>query len=152
MPMAGAAFQAAMEALGALPVRGLLTVGHVTDRDALPAPPANVEIEAWVPQAEALAHARAVISHGGSGSTVGALAAGVPMVVVPLFADQFLNAGRVAATGAGLVAEPEAEQIRGALSQVLEDDRFAHGAQALAAEMREQPSADEAVGLFSELS
>ena len=50
LPMAGAAFGAAMEALGELPVRGLLTVGHVTDRDSLPAPPANVEVEAWVPR------------------------------------------------------------------------------------------------------
>ena len=93
-----------------------------------------------------------MISHGGSGSTLGALAAGLPMVVVPLFADQFLNAGRVAATGAGLVAEAEAGQIRDALSRVLEDDRFAHAAQALAAEMREQPATDEAVGLLSGLS
>jgi UDP:flavonoid glycosyltransferase YjiC (YdhE family) len=43
--------------------------------------------------------------HGGSGTAVGALAAGVPVVVVPLFADQFENGRRIADGGAGLVVE-----------------------------------------------
>ena len=48
-----------------------------------------------------------VVGHGGSGTTFGALAAGVPVVIVPLFADQFANAERVAEAGAALVVEPD---------------------------------------------
>ncbi len=51
-------------------------------------------------------HAAAVIGHGGFGATITSLAAGVPQVVLPLFAfDQFVNAERVAAVGAGVCLE-----------------------------------------------
>ena len=47
-------------------------------------------------------HAAAVVGHGGFGTTMMALAAGVPQVVVPLFAfDQTINAERVAASAPG---------------------------------------------------
>jgi UDP:flavonoid glycosyltransferase YjiC (YdhE family) len=49
-----------------------------------------------------MAHAGAMVGHGGSGSTLMAMAAGVPLAVVPLFVDQPYNARRVAALGAGL--------------------------------------------------
>ena len=53
--------------------------------------------------------------HGGSGTTLGALAAGLPLVIVPLFADQPANAKRVAEVGAGLVVEPLREGATRAL-------------------------------------
>ena len=65
------------------------------------AAPDNVRVEPWVPQQDVLAHAAAAVVHGGSGSTLGALAAGVPLVVVPLFADQPQNARRVRRGGCG---------------------------------------------------
>ena len=47
-----------------------------------------------------------MIGHGGFGTTMGALAAGVPQVVVPLFSfDQIVNGEHVAAVGAGLTVE-----------------------------------------------
>jgi UDP:flavonoid glycosyltransferase YjiC (YdhE family) len=51
-----------------------------------------------------VAEAAAVVCHGGSGTVLGTLSAGVPLIVVPLFADQADNARRVEAVGAGLVA------------------------------------------------
>ena len=75
----------------------LLTTG--TDLD-LGAVPTNVHVERWVPQADVLAHASVVVGHGGSGTTLGALGAGQPLVVVPLFADQPNNAARVAIASA----------------------------------------------------
>jgi hypothetical protein len=92
MAMAAAVYPAAIEAVAVLDVRVLLTVGHDTDHDAFGAMPANVRVESWAPQADALAVATAVVCHGGSGSTLGALAAGLPLVVVPRFADQPDNA------------------------------------------------------------
>ena len=49
-----------------------------------------------------LRHAAAMLGHGGFGTTMGALAAGVPQVVMPIFTfDQVVNAEHVAAVGAG---------------------------------------------------
>ena len=87
-----AAFRAALDAVRGLPIRVLLTAGRATDIQALGDVPANVHVESWVPQADALAAATAVICHGGSGTTFGTLAAGLPLVIVPMFADQPANA------------------------------------------------------------
>ena len=99
----------ALRAVAELPVRVLLTVGNDLDLDALPSVPDNVRVERWVPQQDVLGHAAMAVVHGGSGSTLGAIAAGVPLVVVPLFADQPENARRVAEVGAGLSVEPDRE-------------------------------------------
>jgi UDP:flavonoid glycosyltransferase YjiC (YdhE family) len=68
--------------------------------------PENVRVERWVPQAEALAQASLVVCHGGSGTVLGALAANLPLVIMPLFADQFANARTLAGAGAAAVVEP----------------------------------------------
>ncbi len=55
-------------------------------------------------------HVAAMVGHGGFGTTTTALAAGVPQVVIPLFAaDQWLNARRVQDLGAGLMVEASPE-------------------------------------------
>jgi hypothetical protein len=59
-----------------------------------------------VPQQDVLPDAALVVCHGGSGTTFGALAAGVPLVFVPMFADQRPNAERVEELGAGVVVPP----------------------------------------------
>ncbi len=117
LPFFPALFRATVAALGELPVRALFTVGVDVDVDALGPVPANVRIERWIPQADVMPHAAAMIGHGGAGSTRMALAAGVPSVIVPGFADQFRNAERVAALGAGLQAGPE--DLVSALRRVL---------------------------------
>ncbi|MEU5671188.1 nucleotide disphospho-sugar-binding domain-containing protein, partial [Micromonospora sp. NPDC047753] len=43
-----------------------------------------------------------VVHHGGSGTTLGALAAGVPQLLLPQGADQFANAEALTAAGVGL--------------------------------------------------
>jgi MGT family glycosyltransferase len=155
------ACRAALDAVADLPVRALLTVGRAIDPAELGDIPANVHVEAWVPQSDVLAHAAVVVCHGGSGTTFGTLAAGVPLVVVPLFADQPGNARCVAAAGAGVVVEPapgaaatdrigreHAPQIRAAVQAVLADPSYSRAAQRVADEMRHTPSVDE---LLSEL-
>ena len=149
--MAAALFGGVIQAVADLPVRVLLTVGREVDPVGLDAPP-NVRIEQWVPQADVLARATAVVCHGGSGSTLGALAAGLPLVVVPLFADQPLNAARVAAVGAGLVVQPPAPPaIREAVLRALEDEPYRMAAEAVAAELRSQPPADAVVEVLERL-
>ena len=63
--------------------------------------PANAHVERWLPHSALLARAACVICHGGMGITQKALAAGVPLCVVPFGRDQFEVAARVAAVGAG---------------------------------------------------
>ncbi len=95
-----------------LDVRVLLTVGRQFDSAALGPVPDNVHVETWVDQARVFDRAEVVVCHGGSGTVFGAVAAGVPLVVVPVFADQFENGHRVAGTGAGVVVESEHTQRR----------------------------------------
>ena len=157
-PQALPAYGVALNALAGLPARVLLTVGRDLDVDALPDVPDNVHVERWVPQQDVLAHAAAAVVHGGSGSTLGALAAGVPLVVIPLFADQPQNARRVAEVGAGLAVEPDREDIpatiaplRAAVETVLSEPSYRERADALADELRAEPPVDEAVALSERL-
>jgi UDP:flavonoid glycosyltransferase YjiC (YdhE family) len=106
-----------------------------------------------VPQGDVLAHADAVVCHGGSGSTLGALAAGVPIVAVPLFADQPLNARRIVATGAGIsVAPPDAAVLRSAVVAVLDDSTHRGAAARLASEMHALPATDAAVEVLAAIA
>jgi UDP:flavonoid glycosyltransferase YjiC (YdhE family) len=117
-----------------------------------------VRIERWVPQQDVLGHASAAVVHGGSGSTLGAIAAGVPLVVVPLFADQPANARRVEEVGAGLAVEPAREDpdatiepLREAVRRILAEPSHRERARAIADELRGEPSVDDAVPLLERL-
>ena len=86
--------------------RGLaLTVAHGGKLDATEAAslPGGPRVEAFVPQRAVIRTASAVVTHGGLNTVLDALAAGVPLVVVPLAFEQGATAARVARTGAGLV-------------------------------------------------
>ncbi len=85
-----------------------LTCPCGTDPEPLGPLPGNVHAEPRVEQRDVLAGAAAVLCHGGSGTTFGALAAGVPLVVVPLFADQPANGRLVASLGAGRIVQATA--------------------------------------------
>jgi len=108
-------YRTALDAVGELDARVLLTVGRATDPGALGPIPANVHVERWVAQHDVVPEAALVVCHGGSGTVFGALAAGVPVVVCPLFADQGANGALVERAGAGVVYSP-AEQARGGLA------------------------------------
>lgn len=140
-PAAAAAYKKALAALADLPVRVLLTVGRELD---LGETPPNVHVEQWVPQADVLAHAALVLCHGGSGTTLGALAAGRPLVIVPLFADQPYNAARAGIVGAGVVAS--VDTVGRAVDRVLDDESYAEAARRVAEEMRVLPPAGEFLG------
>jgi UDP:flavonoid glycosyltransferase YjiC (YdhE family) len=152
------AYGVALSALADVPARVLLTVGRELELETLPEIPDNVHVERWVPQQDVLARAAAAVVHGGSGSTLGALAAGVPLVVVPLFADQPMNARRVAEVGAGLAVEPNranvaatVEPLRNAIETVLTEPSYGERAREIAAEARAEPPVDEAIPLLERL-
>lgn len=92
-----------IEALADLPVRALVTTGRGVDLSALGTLPPDVRVEHWVDPRQVLPRTAVAISHGGFGTTLDAIAHGVPVVVLPLFAgDQWQLARRVADTGAGV--------------------------------------------------
>ncbi len=144
MTRAAAAFRTALAAVADLEARVLLTVGHAFDPLVLGPVPAHVHVERWVDQADVLARADLVVCHGGSGTTYGALAAGVPVVAVPMFADQFENARRVTAAGAGITArDGDAPGIAAAAGRALSEPSYARAAGRIAAEMAAVPLVDD---------
>ena len=124
----------------------LLTVGRNVDPAALAPVPGNVRVEQFVPQADVLPDATAVVAHAGSGSTWGALAHGCPLVLVPTAADQFDNALACARSGAAVTLLPgdqTAEKIRDAVLTVLREPSYAAAARRIADEIGAMPSADD---------
>ncbi len=138
-PPAAQVYRSALDAVAELPVRILLTTGgNEPDLDPVPA---NVHVERWVTEPEVLAHASVAVGHGGAGTTLSALAAGCPLVVVPLFGDQPRNAVRVAVAGAGVVAPMD--RIGACIELVLENDDFRDATRRIVDEMRTLPVVDE---------
>jgi UDP:flavonoid glycosyltransferase YjiC (YdhE family) len=134
------------EALGRLPVRGLVTLGPSLDADALDAPP-NVTVVASAPHREVLAHAAAVVTHAGHGTVIKALAHGVPVVALPMGRDQLDVAARLVAAGAGLRLRPRARPaaIAQAVRRVLDEPAFARAARRLAEAIARDTAEDRAV-------
>ncbi len=131
-----------------LPVDVLVTVGHEIDPAELGPQPANVTIERFVPQWAVLPRSDLVVSHGGSGGVIGALAHGLPLVVLPLGADQPHNAARVAALGAGQVLDAVTatpDEVQAAVAQLLGDPDPRAAAERLRDECAALPSPAEAV-------
>jgi len=139
LPEATELYRAALAAVDGLAVRVLVTLGRDGDAASFGTLPSNVHAEKWVPQRDVLAQAAVVLCHGGSGTTFGALEVGVPLVVVPLFADQPANGRLIAQAGAGLVSGRAPDQLRQALLRVLHDEAYHHRATALGQAMQAQP-------------
>jgi MGT family glycosyltransferase len=153
-PFAGV-YREALDALADVDARVLMTVGRKVDVNGLGALPANACVLPWWPQADALAHADAMLGHGGFGTTMGALAAGVPQVVMPIFtSDQLSNAQHVAAVGAGIAVPMGPGSIAAAADDVrrlLADPSYAQAARAVAAEIADLPPASDAMAVLERL-
>jgi len=138
------------------PVRVLLTTGSGVDPADLGALPSNVRVERWWPQPEVMPHCAAMVGHGGFGTTMAALAAGVPQVVVPLFAfDQRVNAAHVAAAGAGIDLEGGPECVPGvadAVVRLMRDPSYRRAAESVASEMAALPPVADAVTLLERIA
>jgi UDP:flavonoid glycosyltransferase YjiC (YdhE family) len=98
--------------------------------------PPNVRAVGWTPFAEALPTCAGVVHHGGAGTLLAALAAGVPQIVVPGPGDRRRNAELVAARGAGM-AVPVRQIDADALRRLVTDAKLA----AAAAEVRDEMAA-----------
>jgi MGT family glycosyltransferase len=117
-----AALPGILDAVAALPVRVLLTLGGALPASAVDVP-ANVTVRGFVPHELLLPHMAAVISHGGLSTITAALTAGVPLVCIPQGRDQPDKAQRVAASGVGRVVATSAPpaEIATVLRELLAD-------------------------------
>lgn len=149
-------FPMLLEALGALDIDVIATIGRNLDADQVGPVPRNVHIEQFIPQALVLEHCDAVVGHGGYGTVMGALRNGLPIVCVPLASiDNILNAQRVARLGAGLEvteAERSVDAIRRATAAVLSEASYRRAAQQVAHDLNELPPVESAVRLLEELA
>ena len=136
-------------------VTAIVTVGDSGDPALLGPKPDYVHVERYIPQSLLLPHCDLVISHAGSGATVGALAAGVPMLAIPQGADQFVNAEAISRIGAGLRLLPSeftATAVRDATRELLSDRRFTDVARAEQAAILEMPAPAEVVPVLEALT
>ncbi len=126
----------------------IVTVGPDRDPGELGPLPPNVHVERYLPQSLLFPHCDLVVCHGGSGTTLAAVAAGLPMLVLPQEANQFWNADRTAALGAGRSLRPDeatADAIEGVVAELLRDSSYRSRARLLAAEIQAMPHPDDLV-------
>ncbi len=149
----GDALRRAIEALAALDVRAVVTAGPSIDIGALPSAP-NVHVCQSAPHSELLREAAVVITHAGHGTVIRALAAGVPLVCMPMGRDQNDTAARVVYHGAGVRMNPGAApvKIRRAVSDILAAPRYRERARALGPQIVRDAEGSPAVHLLERVA
>ena len=151
----GDLFRRVITGLRDLPIDLVVTVGRDIDPQELGAQPANVRVERFIPQAALLPRCDLVVSHGGSGSVLGALAHGLPMVLLPMGADQPLNAARCRALGVAQVLDAVAatpQTVSAAVSRGLADSASREAAGCIRDEIAALPGPEHAVELLDRLA
>jgi len=147
--------EAIVAGVAAQDVNLVVAIGRDVDPARFGQQPPNVRLEPYVPQALLLPHCDAFITHAGFNSAKESLSAGVPMVAVPITADQPYCAARLAALGAAKAVgadERSPEAIAAALGDVLHDGGYRRAAQSLQQEMRALPGPDRVVGRLEALA
>jgi MGT family glycosyltransferase len=142
-----------VEALRDLDVRAVVTTGPAIDAGSLPAAP-NVFVCESAPHSELLKEAAAAVTHAGHGTVIRALAAGVPLVCMPMGRDQNDNAARVVFHGAGVRLAPSAspQKIRDAIRLVLERSSYRERARTLGERIVRDARASTAVPVLEEVA
>jgi UDP:flavonoid glycosyltransferase YjiC (YdhE family) len=149
----GDLFDRVLAGLHDLPV--IATVGRQIDPRRFGRQPPNLRIERELAHADVLPDCDLVVSHGGSGTVVAALAAGLPCVLLPMGGDQAHNAARCEVLGVGVTLDPlraTPDEIREAVGAVLGDRGYRKRAERLRAEALALPGPEECVRLIAAVS
>ncbi len=144
-----------IEGLQRLDVNVVATVGPASDPLAVDPGDPRVVVERFVPQDVILPRCSLAVTHGGSGSVLGPLLHGLPLVVVPLGADHFENAAAVERAGAGIVVTPDrltADTVAEAAARCLTDHELRSAAARIAAELSAMPAAADVVPRIEQLA
>jgi UDP:flavonoid glycosyltransferase YjiC (YdhE family) len=130
----------AITEIAALDVDLLVAVGPEGDASLLGDLPANVHVERFVAQSKVLPLSDVFVHHGGTGSVLAALENGLPQLILPQGADQFLNADLITEVGAGRSLLNE-DQTPGAIRTVVEAFLGDVGERATAGRIRDEIAA-----------
>src|SRR5205823_7263163 len=107
----------------------------------------------FLPQPAILPNADLVITHGGNNTVTQSIHFGVPMIVLPLFWDQYDNAQRLTERGFGVrlpTYEFEDEELHAAIDGLLAGK--APGVQGASSRLQANPGTVRAAGLIQELA
>jgi MGT family glycosyltransferase len=133
----------------------IVTVGRNQDPSDFGLQPGNVHIERYIPLSLLLPHCDLAVTNGGSGTLIAALAHGLPVVVVPMAADQPENGARCVALGLGRVvmpAELTPEIARQVVLAVLADPACRAAAGRMGETIAALPGPEYAVALLARLA
>ncbi len=147
-------FAAVIAAVRDLDATLVATVGRTLDPAQFGPRPRHVHLARYISQALLLPRCDVVVNHGGFSSVLGALAAGVPLVILPHGADQPVNARRAGALGVAIVLEEDQRTptaIRTAVQTILDDPRYRQRARAVQAENAALPGPEWGVTLLERL-
>jgi UDP:flavonoid glycosyltransferase YjiC (YdhE family) len=142
-------------ALGDLPCTAVVALGAGIDPARWPGPqPDNVHLVSFVQQRLLLPACDLFITHAGFGAVSEALAAGVPMVALPLYADQPTNAARLAELHVGVTVPSESDQtsLAAAARRVLDDPSFRYAARGFQRQILSLPGVDRLVADLADLA
>lgn len=150
----GGAYEAIIEALREEPVNVIVLIGANRDPAGFGTLPDHIRVERYIPQSAIMPRTDLVVTHGGYNTVLTALCHGVPLLCLPMGADQPYTAFRVAAAGAGhhlgpTEATPEA--IRRSVRTMLNDDLYRRNAARLGAELAALPPVSTAVAHLERL-
>lgn len=114
------------------------------EADALPHRPKNLLVRKWLPQFDILSHrnVRCYFGHGGLLGLSEGVYNGVPMILTPIFGDQFHNAAAAEARGAAVVIrflDLTEENLRRALNDVFNKTKYRENARRLSKAYRDRP-------------
>jgi MGT family glycosyltransferase len=148
-------FEAVLAGLRDEPMNVIVTVGPDRDPDELGPQPPHVHVERYLPQSLLLPGCDVVVAHGGSGTTLAALAHGLPVLFLPQGANQFWNAERGADLGVGIRLLPDEVRpasVREAVHALLDQPGYREQARRLAEEIGRMPAPAEVVPLLEALA
>jgi UDP:flavonoid glycosyltransferase YjiC (YdhE family) len=126
-------------------IDGVITLGPALDRSAVRGTGRVTAVE-WGGHDGLMARSDLVVTHGGLGTTLRALAHGLPLLILPLGRDQDFNAAQVERLGAGLRLPPDSAPaaIAGAIGRLVAEDGFREAARRLAARIASERADDRA--------
>ena len=138
-------FQAVIQAIDRAGFQAVVTCGESNDASVCGAVRKSITVRQYVPQSAVLPHCIAVVCHGGAGTTMGALAHGLPVLVLPQgAASQQRMAEACKLSGAGRVLAPadvSSDSVLRELGELLTRPGFRAAATAIRAEIRDMPEA-----------
>ncbi|HYJ68609.1 MAG TPA: glycosyltransferase [Nocardioidaceae bacterium] len=131
--------------------RFIVSMGPQADKISLAD---NMAGAGMLPQTNVIPQVDLVISHGGNNTTTEALHFGKPMVVLPLFWDQYDNAQRMHELGLGIrlkTYEFTPEQLNDAVDTLLGDTRLRGRLDQIGADIRQRDGLTKGAGIIEQI-